>query len=367
MNISKKSLIFFKLCTIIFLFFGFFSVIKSNTNVINASFHSLKINEEQLIVEYGSDVRKTEEIIAKKYPSSAVLRFDWQSNTNVVVNLLRYDFYDFENINVDLKAKYISYLIEEKDTIAPIIEAKDVSIEVGDEFNEELLEIKAYDVVDGSLDYTVKTDVNTNQEGSYTATITALDKHQLKSEKEVKVEVVKKVVNTPAPVYVPNYEVIDETTIKVRGKIVKLVNNPSQGIVNGWVSQMYSVPDKFWNCISYLEINTNIYGPCNVNIQYVAACTYRADNHVVLNGSILTYNQVPLHEALHAFDNENWISEKLIMSGAYNNERYNIPKQEYNVLNQNEFFVNAALIYLSNPESLKASCPQTYEIISKYI
>lgn len=377
---SNKMITTIKILLLLSLFTTLFSLTSMQVNASETKEDKIlkntyKIRQAEKTVEYGSTIDEMEALIQSQYPEGTILDIKaLKTDDNQAIFMVTINFDYLASHNVEQVVPPVArFVFTFEDTMAPIIEAKDsITLTAGDTFSNDLLEIKAYDVVDGELDYQVTGSVDSNTVGEYTLHVSATDGHGLVTEKTCVVNVVEKpVVQSSNRGYAsytsPNYEVIDATTYKVRGKIVKLVNNPSPSVVSGWINQIQTIPAIFFDCVTYFEINGgNMMDACQAwDVPLVAACTW-PDNRIILHGSMLTYNSVPLHESLHAFDNLHGVSNVIVNEGAYSAEMYNIPKQYGNRLNKAEFFVNAALLYLSNPASLQASCPQTYAIIARY-
>ncbi len=273
-------------------------------------------------------------------------------------------------INKTDEEVYYTLYVDLKNEDAPVIEGKDVELEVGSSFDASMLEIKAYDTMLGDIAYEVTANtVDTNTAGVYVYEVQATTKNHKTTKKTFRVQVkeakkVEQETQTHTQVASRTVQGLDRSQLSVNGWKV-IVNDPavSDATIQAYLQELANCPQFLKTApVTYISINTT-----ELDANKYFGYTYFTDNHIWLNGKYF-HATTATHELTHLYDVPNGQSKAQAFLQVYESEKYQLPARYCQNISDNhyEWFAELVVFYIYDRSSLQNQAPQSYAYISKY-
>ena len=305
------------------------------------------VNESEVTVvtEYGDNHETVTDKIRTTLPDGSLLLENEESVCGIQMEFENETFpmVSFDKFNIT---------IDEKDTQPPIIEWNNRNVPVGTSITQDMFSIRAYDVIDGELEYTVDlSNINSNAEGTYYFTISATDKNGLST-------------TETGTIYI--YRPIDRNNLYFRGKKVNVSGNVSDDTIRTYERAANTVPWDFYQYISNITIvegYTDLGSNVKAYVYYTNGKMYFATNFV--NESTVDF----LHECAHLYDYHKnggyLISDSAEFAGIFEREKYNLPCRYGGNMRDDtmEWFANIVVFYYYDRAYLQANAPESYNFL----
>lgn len=265
------------------------------------------------------------------------------------------------------------------DTTPPVIEGKDATIATGGEFNVDVLEIHAYDVIDGDLGYEViENNVDTSAVGEYKVVVTTTDLNGLKTQKSFTVTVedsssqdqVVQGGGSETLGYGYDYtysgyqsaaattQALDRNNLYVRGwKIIATDSRVSDATIQAYMNELANLP-AIYNTSHFSTVTIDL------SLPYPYLGMAYSDGRLWLQGQGY-YSTTVLHEATHAYDYTMGFANDPELVSIFNAEKNNIPAKFSGNMRDDayEWVSNIVVYYYYDPATLKANAPRSYDYV----
>ncbi|MDH6366598.1 MULTISPECIES: hypothetical protein [unclassified Breznakia] len=345
------------------------------TNQASAS--EMIYSHKEIIVEYNTKAKIKDEVTSALLKDDKVIvTFKEEAQKDIDAYIFTVEVKPSDSTD-DVANEIVDVYVKMEDTQVPVIETKvdEIELEVGDTFSIEQLEISAYDVVDGKLNYDIiENDVNTEVTGEYTIVIEARDVNQKSSRKQIHVHVHEKEIimqpqaqvqsiapSEPLASQSPSMPSLDRSNLHVRGWKIVAGSNVSDDVIRSYVNELESLP------VTYNQYNLHTI-LIDTSKPYPYLGMAYSDGRLWLNGAAY-YATTALHEATHAYDFYSAISRTPEFEAIYVSEKGKLPVKYSANMNDNtyEWLANAVVFYYYDKQTLLSNAPQTYTYIEQRV
>lgn len=340
------------------------------------AYDSINIEYKDSTIEYNTElstndiIKNIENATLKK---NELIKTDTIGQQTLTISLMSNSYKDIQ--------RDFTHDINIVDSVFPTIEGKEVSIMQGEEFTEDLLELKISDNYSDNIKIEKSNNIDTEEHGEYTFKVKATDEANNVTEKEFKVTIKEKPkpkvqvqknntsqVTNACKHYTDNVfsEEMDfnrdnrddvhfkNTVVFLRGYVDNCVIQSYENEYNSLPNYLTSSPSLIEIYGRYIEVNNGI---------YILGRT-QLGTSVSISGNkyhpgVLTHEVIHAYAGAHSLDNtDEWIN-------IYNIEGNNLGKDTAQDNNKYEYFVTAFKLYMSNPSSLQSISPLTYQYFEK--